>query len=374
MTILPKAGEFITGVCHPRKRTDLIKEAGIKYVRIDVPFPYENGKHGVLREAYREFRHTIKKHNDEGLRSMCVSPNPKAFAEFGVDFNDSGWFDKVREVCEFIGSDLKTYKPGWQVSNELNIFHFRIPITLEQVPQFIAAGIEGIKRGDPGAVCGYNTAGLGDAEVVTMVHAIQSYNCGEDFFGLDTYKGTWSDGEPDIMIAEIDEAYELTKLPVLVQEFGFASAGTIFTMDDVQKYLEGMGFQSPQEVMDNPRDFLDVAPYHISEVILKSPEEDWGKNIRIQIPHLLKKWPGGSKIYRHTPEGQAAFFDEVLGKMLAHPQVCGAIIYCWNDDTRCWNCRAKDCCCETAWGICYNNEEPKPVYEIVKKHFTGIPG
>jgi hypothetical protein len=105
MNVLPKIGKFITGVCHPGQRLDLIREAGMDWVRIDVPFPYPKGQWGQWGEPYLQFRQKCRDYGAKGLRVMCVSPFPRDFARAGIDPASREGLEKVRAVCGALAED-----------------------------------------------------------------------------------------------------------------------------------------------------------------------------------------------------------------------------------------------------------------------------
>ena len=373
MVVLDKTNAFIKGVCHPGKRLDLIKQAGMEWVRMDVPFPYEAGKPGVLSQRYAGFRERIKTISENGLHAMCITPYPGAFVQYGADPASDSWLGVVKDVCGFMASDLAQFNVAWQITNEMYVFHFRVPLTPDQTIPFLAAGLEGVREAAPGAILGHNSVTAAGSEYdLNVLAGLKQYELYMDYIGLDTYKGTWANGEPDDIVSDINKTYELTGMPVLVQEFGFASAGEIFTESDVLEYIKSRGYGSIEEIFESPMDFLNRIPYYIAARIMESPKADWGVNAVHSMPHILKKWPGSSKIYRHTPEGQAEFYNNLLGKMINNKNICGAMIYCWRDDAVCFGCRNADCPCETAWGLMYNDESPKPAYNVVKKIFTSV--
>jgi len=393
MEKLLKGESFIKGICHPHD-LEMIKEAGIKWVRIDVPFPYEADKWGILSQDYLAFKSKCENFYQQGMRMMIVTPYPRSFINAGVDLDTTAGMDKVCAVCEFLATDFKHLQVAWQVTNELNLYHFRAPLSLEQAAVFITSGLAGIRKGNPEAINGYNTAGIredslsikddvmkllegfgfedisltGDAE--KLISLIKPHHELCDYIGLDSYKGTWSDGEPEDIIADVDRAFELTGLPVMIQEFGFASAGEMFNLADVAEFITKVGYNSIDEMFANPGQLIEWMPDRLAERIKNSPQEDWVKNIMIMIPHLLKKWPGGSRKYPHTPQGQADFYDILLRLIINHPNICGAFIYSWKDSLQCYMCGEIDCPCETAWGLTFSDETPKPALDVVKKHFS----
>ena len=399
MLILPGTNEFIRGVCHPGQKLDLMQEAGLRWVRIDVPFPYERGRWGELSQQYLEFRLRCEEYHEQDIRMMCITPYPRSFVETGIDPAGNEGLGRVHELCRFLAADFMHLDVCWQITNEMNVFHFRHPLSLEQAAGFILAGLRGVRDGAPGAVCGYNTAGVGGAslgiavevaqalggvgigdvngitganDAVKLIEALKPYHELADYIGLDTYKGTWQDGEGEDIIADVDKAYTLTGLPVLLQEFGFASAGEIFTLEEVVGFFSSIGYDCLDEIFEDPSPFLARVKGRLSGIIGQSPPHERVKNALSLLPHIMKKWPGGSRRYPHTPEGQADFYDNLMGMLLAHPHICGAFIYCWSDSKECYLCRADDCPCETAWGITHSDESPKPAYHIIRKHFKPI--
>lgn len=365
MPISEKLGFFIKGACHPGARRDLMQQAGMNFTREDTPYPF--GPDGRLTQRYIDYKELCVDLMKYGIYMMGITPYPRTFVQNGIDPSTEEGLKQVEEVCEFMARDLADYVKGWQITNEMNVFHFRDPLTLPEAHAFILAGLRGVRRGNPGALNGYNTAGT-SPDALGIVEALRPYQDLMDYIGVDSYCGTWSDGEIEDIIAEIDRVHELTGLPVIVQEFGFASKGEIFTEDEALAYLRSCGYESREAVIADPTQFLNMIPYRSSVTARTKYEHEWGQNALGQLPHILKKWPGGSKVYRHTPEGQAAFYEKILPLILEHPQVIGALVYCWCD-TLCCPCGDPECCCETAWGLTTKQEEPKPAYYAVKKAF-----
>ncbi|NLI05421.1 MAG: hypothetical protein GX483_09215 [Actinomycetaceae bacterium] len=372
MYVLPKCGEFITGVCHPGNEVALIKSASIGWSREDIPFPFERGTESTLTPRYIKFRDRVKRFSEAGIKSMCITPYPRAFVQYGVDPSTKEGLEVVKRICTFLATDLGPLgAAGFQITNELNVFHFRVPLSLEQAPDFIIAGLQGVNAGYPEAILGYNIAGISET-VLALISAIEPYHGIVDYMGLDSYKGTWSDGEPEDILAEVDATYEATKLPVVLQEFGFSSVGEIFTETDVSRYLNDLGFSGVADVFADPLSMIKRMPYQLATRVLESPEEDWAVNCLGFMPHLLRKWPGGSRKYRHTVEGQAAFYNELMSRLLEHPHIAGTIIFSWKDAEVCFNCSYPNCPCETGWGITDSAEKPKPAYYVIKEHFQAI--
>jgi len=371
MYILEKTKNFITGISHPGQKLEMIKEAGINWVRVDVPYPFKSGGSGELDDAYGDFKERCKKFAEYGLRAMCLTPYPFMFIGAGIDPTTDEGLEQVRQICRFLAADLAFLEVGWQITNEMYVTNFRAPLTFEQAVPFIIAGLKGIREGAPEAISGHNSMtfdGWGNDDM--LLEALRPYQDLMDYIGLDNYRGTLCDGETDDILAVVERAYKTTGLPVLVQEFGFASEGTIYTKQDVADYIKSMGYDKIEDIHADPTRFVKRMPHSLAEFVMRCPENERGGNAVAFMPHLLKKFPGGSKIYRHTPEGQAAFYSDLIGKMMANEHTCGMIIYSWSDAELCFYCYCDECPNETHWGITYCDESPKPAYHVIKNYFA----
>lgn len=361
--------KYIRGVSHPGKKVDLIREAGFAWVRQDCPFPFEDSW-GNLREDYKGYKQRCSDFAAQGIHVMGITPYPRSFNHFGINPKTAEGLAQAEKVCAFLAEDLKDVVPGWQVTNEMNIFFFRAPLTLEEASDFILAGLKGIRSGNPQAISGCNIASFND-EARVLLQPLLEYKHLMDYMGLDAYYGTWANGEPDSYMQEIDNLYEFSGVPVLLQEFGFASAGGVLQPGDLDKEVQKYGYSNFADAKAHVEEFLEKIPAKMAQMVKCSPRNEWADNLISIEPHLLKKWPGCSEKYPHTPQGQTDFYDELMGKLIRHPHVIGTIIFKWTDDEKCWFCWQEDCPCETAWGMTDKNENPKPVYYVVKRYFTG---
>jgi hypothetical protein len=68
--------DFFIGVCHPRKRLDLMNQAGVQWLRCDVPFPFE-GKVGDVSQHFKDFHNQVSIWNKAGFKVMGVTPYPR---------------------------------------------------------------------------------------------------------------------------------------------------------------------------------------------------------------------------------------------------------------------------------------------------------
>ena len=85
--------------------------------------------------------------------------------------------------------------------------------------------------------------------------------------------------------------------------------------------------------------------------------------------HLYTELPADVVIpgYPHTPDGQAAFYHDLLPRLMQKPYLLGAFIYRTTDSERCYVCGQNDCPIETRWGLLTIDGEPKPAYDAVRR-------
>ena len=312
------------GVCHPRTRLDMIRAAGLGWVRIDAPFPWR-GRVGQVRPEYPVFRSRVAELAAAGLRVMAVTPYPRGWElpEAGEP-GSPAFLETYRRACAFLAEDLGAFGPAWQVCNEMNLEMFRRPLDEPQALAYLRAGAEGLRAGDRGTQVGVNMAGFGPA-ALRMYGALYGEGAAGgpalDYVGTDGYFGSWEAGGPDDWPEHLNRLAALTGRPVVIQEFGYASAGTVMTDAERRAHANS---------------------------------------------HALKKWgygwaPAGAAP-AHAPEIQAAYGARCLEIFAAHSAVAGVFWYCWSDAERCWQCGAPDCPCETAWGLVTSDECEKPAY------------
>ncbi|NLO83774.1 MAG: hypothetical protein GX094_12085 [Clostridiales bacterium] len=362
-----KTGGFIKGICHPNDNVGLLKEAGIEWVRRDVPFPYEPD--GKLSQHYLDFKERSRMFDANGIRNICITPYPVKFIQAGIDVTTRKGLERVSEICAFLAEDFKDIGTCWQATNEMHIQHFRAPLNEIQAKDFLVACIKGIKEGNPAAAVGHNS--LID-EWLSLCMQIEQETGGCDYVGLDLYAGTWSSGGPDTYCEKIDQYYHAIQKPIILMEFGFASKGDMMEKPEAEAtaYLKTLGIDSIQDAISDLDALIDKLPEQIAEKARACAPEDKLQCVIAGMVHLLKKWPVKNDI-PHTEEGQATFFASLLPRLLENPYLGGAVIYCLSDSERCFYCGQADCPCETAWGLIRIDGSKKPAFDVVKKVFTG---
>ncbi|MCC6444242.1 MAG: hypothetical protein IT210_12410 [Armatimonadetes bacterium] len=332
--------DLLYGVsAYPDADAGLMKEAGIEWVRLDFPFPFKEKAGGEPSEDYLRAREEARRQQEKGLKVMGVTPlhgigifRPDAdgvmrmqWESFAPDwmgqpgtprFNES-----YRKTCAFMGGDLRGTVRMWQVSNEQDIVQFAGPLSPRQACGFILSGAQGLKESDPFLTVGTNTAGS----------PLAYYLYGRlfagplrilDYCGVDGYYGTWAPGGPNAWGPRIAELFEMVQVKILVNEWGYASAGGLMTAEE------------------------SASGAHVCQH--KKWRYAWGEG--------------------HTPQGQGDFVREAFRSFLPHrDKLLGVFFYRWEDQESCWQCGAPDCPAETAWGLVDLQSRPKPSYHAFKK-------
>ena len=134
---------------------------------------------------------------------------------------------------------------------------------------------------------------------------------------------------------------------------------------EIADYIEKLGYRSVSDIMASPNRFLEALPDKLRKMVDSCASEDKETAIYTCFPHILKSWCA-EEVYPHDERGQALFYQTLLPMLSASPYLGGAVIYCWSDSDDCFSCGAKDCPCETAWGLIRLDGSFKPSYHAVR--------
>ena len=359
-----KTGGFLKGVCHPKGESVRIREAGIEWVRMDAPYPFD--ENGYLSESHIDFVNTVKEYAEQGLRTVVISPYPDTFLEHGIDARTPEGQADVRRICAFMAKEYAPYGVCWQATNEMHIVHFRSPLTSAESVGFLVASLQGLREGDPDAAIGHNSVSHdgGWDEDCLAVNRRADY----DYIGFDLYNGTWSDGGPQTYVKHIEQISKLVNKPVILMEFGLSSKGGNIHRGgrEMTEYLSRLGYASDAEVFVNPTRFIEHLPPALRRSVTECAPEDFNTAILNCFPHLLKSWIA-EEVFPHDEEGQAKFYETLLPMLMNTQSLAGAVLYCWRDSDTCFSCGSPGCPCETAWGITRLDGSIKPAYEAIQK-------
>jgi hypothetical protein len=335
------AGVAIDPIGLSIQNDNLLREAGLGWMRTGVRgFNQDRFFAGESQsEHYYQTREKFIELRKTGFQIMGITPGCKGLSAAAGPIGSPEYFENYRRLCAFLGREFAGLIDYWQVANELDIWIFRDELTLEQSADFLRAGVRGIKDASRDLKVGINITlfpskpgevdGNTDKhEGVFLAKSIYSDLTLElDYAGLDSYPGTWREGGADSWHGYLESFHQLTGKPIIIQEFGYSSAGEIMTEAEAQSGA---------------------------------------------YPCELKKWKfswHGS----HSPQVQADFITESYRIFAEKPYVIGAIYYRWDDQDSCWQCERPDCPAETAWGLVDLAGKPKPSYyslkAALKKHF-----
>jgi len=328
--------EVMMGVVAPeRGQEELMKQAGVEWVRAGGGLPFVDRVGGQLRERYVRERESLKALSAKGFRIMGVTPGP-GVGRYKPD--ESGklvmkwerglpdWFGELgsdqcmkayEEVCAWLAQDLRGVVQAWQVGNELDWMQFRGPMTPEQACDYILAGARGLKRSDPSLIVGHNLASIYGEYVPLFIERLFGEAGLLDYYGIDNYFGSWQPGGPEDWVKTISDLYERSRKPVLINEWGYASAGDVRTEEENRSGLSNC-----------------------------------------QLHKWYYTWGDG-----HTPAAQAAFIERAFEAFMEQKdKLMGQFYFRWADQPTCWQCGQPDCPVETAWGLVDLQGRPKPSY------------
>lgn len=315
----------------------LMKEAGIRWLRCGTfGFDLERFLRGERQdETFDGIKQKVAALCAEGFSIMGITPLPSDLGTLAGAPGSTEYVETYRRVCAFLGREYAGLIQWWQVANELDIWIFRDKLSLPQSVEFLKAGLLGLKESDPALKVGINitlfpsrpgevdgNTEANEGEFIARAIYRES-GLDLDYAGFDSYPGTWRPGGPESWHEYLDSFHELTGRPIIIQEFGYSSAGDMM-----------------------------------------SPAEDASG----AYPCQLKKWRF-SWHRAHTPEIQADFVAESLRIFASKPYVIGATYYRWSDSSKCWQCGQPDCPIETAWGLLDRDGRARPAYQSLK---TGV--
>jgi len=375
-TLIENNGGMIYGVCHPNEDYDLLADAGLEWVRFDIPCPFD--RNGNLRNAYLQFKERCKGYTDRGFKVMAVTPYPRdIISDMGFNpVENEENIAKTKEIAVFLYNDLKDITAGFQITNEMGVGNFMLPLNTEQAALYIGIQLEAISEiKDDTFPIGYNSADLlqGSMELHKLMKPYLQY-C--DYVGIDLYTGNQGNAEAKDYCKKVKKLYRKVRKPIIIMEFGFWSEGGPKTDEEKAEILAIYGYSSEAEAIADGANFISkLPPQFRNSMSLEYPgqEDQWAEIIfknkadhfyGITSEKTLNNIP-------HTPEGQAEYYREVMTELQKLNCLAGMIIYCCEDMERCYYCGHTWCPYETKWGLLYIDGTPKPAYYAVKEVITG---
>lgn len=370
-----KVGGFMQGVCHAKPQYDLLNEANIEWFRDDIPFPYD--ENGELSESYISWKQESQEYVDNGVRIFGITPYPEDYMEYGLDPRDPEDREAIQDIARFYVEDLKGIVGAFQVTNEMGIDRFTLPLTLDEAAEFIGMQLEAMYpiRGD--VIIGYNLGGL---SIATLPFKMMKYHKYCDYVGLDMYMGCFEPvlKTPDQFIILLNFVRKVTNKPVILCEFGYIGLGEPKTEEEKAEILKSYGFDSEEEARANIDEFINNLPESLKEEITENYSNESAETKASLIfdgeysNHIFTELQEGFGLYKyeHTHEGQGEFFKYLIPKVKDLDYVIGCFVYCWKDSGDCYVCGQVDCPVETKWGLVDYEGNPKPAYYAVKEAYS----
>ena len=321
---------------------DTLKKAGIEYIKIHVPYPFEpNGT--SITTNYLHAKLAIKKIKDHGMNVLAQSFTPGG-KRYDSKTGTIGWFSNLPNVyssfddeyfykisragCEYIARDLKDYTTHWLVSNEPDIDVFTGSMTPDQISSYILACAEGLDKGNPGVKTGVNMfVSVNPAYSLQLVKKLYKKGSPLDFLGLDSYFGTLVEGSPESWANYIDQFSAAADAPILITEWAYSSA--VYDPSLV-KSASGLKYNS------------DVC--------------------------RLKKFSFNWEGHERNQATQAEYVTACMKIFAEHPAVIGSFWFCIQDyDGPCWECGEVKCPMNSEWGVLKSDNTAKPALDAYTK-------
>lgn len=369
-----KVDGFMKGVCHAREQYDLLKDANIGWIRDDIPFLYNND--GTISQSYLSWKAEMQEYADRGIKVMAITPYPEDFIDYGLDPRKPENKKAIQDIALYYLKDLKDIAGAFQITNEMGIDRFTLPLTLEEAADFIGIQLEAMypERGD--ILIGYNLGGLAILQLPGLMKDYHKY-C--DYVGLDMYLGCFEPvlKNPNQYVTILNFVRRITGKPIIMCEFGYIGLGEPKSKEEKQAILEGYGFSSEKEAREHIDEFIANLPEDLANEFDKyadqTPEFRASQMFDGEYSnHLYRELQEGFGLYGfpHSHEGQADFFSYVIPKVRKLDYVIGMFVYCWQDSGDCYVCGQVDCPVETKWGLVDYEGKPKPSYYAVKEAFA----
>lgn len=371
--LIDNNGGLIYGVCHPNEDYELLGDAGLEWVRFDIPCPYD--KSGNIRAAYNQFKDRCKGYKENGFKVMAVTPYPRDYIS-DMGFNPAENIEKTKELAVFLYNDLREITDAFQITNEMGLVGFMAPLTLEEAAEYIGVQLEAVSAvKDDKFPIGYNSADL--TKVSKELHKLMKpYLKYCDYVGIDLYTGNQGNAEAKDYAKKVKKLYRMTGKPIIIEEFGFWSEGGPKSAEDKAKILGIYGYSTEAEAIADGENFINKLPSQFRNTLsVEHPDEEdkWPELVFSNYSNHFYGETSADTIENipHTPEGQAQYFTSVMTELKKLNCLAGMIIYCCEDMETCFACGHSWCPFETKWGLCYIDGTPKPSYYAVKEFITG---
>jgi hypothetical protein len=342
-----------------------LRDLGVSHLRVSARQTIK-GSH-LDPDGVRHFRDLWTPFVEQGFQLHVYSPFPADMSD--VDHVGPDWEPAWRAFGRKVGAAIGDLVDAWQLGNELNIWQFRRPmLTIAESARWVFAFAGGLREARAGSRLGTNAFGVegGAEELFDLLYAPKA-PVGLDYIAVDSYPGCWVPGGPESWRSTLDRAWELGReRPITIGEVGFPSKGEVAAAGELDAFLAGLGYASPEEVERDRGRILAASPEPLARGFAELPAASWAEDFEDSAHHLLKKWRWGWGDGPHSPEKQARYFEEALRIMLPDPRVGEVLLFMYRDIERCWSCDQADCPLETSWGFLDKEGHRKPVFSAVQ--------
>lgn len=366
---------FAKGICHPAdNRTDELKKANIGWVRFDICRPLDDD--GRETEGYLAFKRRARLYRDAGFRIMGVTPCPGSYSSAPFSPESSPYRERILKDIRYLAEDLQGLVSAFQVANEMQVEHFRFPLSEEESVSFLGIQLEALADVKKTIKVGFN---LQNFTLFSYLRKMRPFLRYCDYVGLDLYLGCFESLTKELYVYDFVTRFirGYAGKPVWIAEFGYISTGQPKSEAEKREILRRYGAESEEEARRDIRAFIQRLPERFCDHLMNhieynSDEELADKLFGTELKnHLYCELPSGVRLkrYEHSPEDQARFMRDAIRRFRRLPFVCGAFVYCCSDSPRCYICGQEDCPVETAWGLIDNQGRKKPAWYAVKDAF-----
>lgn len=379
-TVLEKTDGFIAGVCHPQPDVDLIKDAGLGWIRVDLPYLYAEDGSGGINPYYEYWKQAAAQYAAAGLKILAVTPYPYYYELIsGIDITSEEGLKQVADIARYYCEDLQGIVSAIQITNEMGVDRFSKHVTMAQAARFIGVQAEAMNGVKGDIIVGYN---LGGAGYFSLPFEMNKYSEYIDYVGADIYLGCFENfvKNVDLTFVIMNAVRLVTRKPIILMEFGYLSYGAPKTEEEKKAILQKYGVNSEEEARADVDAFISRLPEKLRnefETLYADRTDEEKADLLFKgeyANHIYCELAEGTGLwgYPHTPEGQAKFYTHMFKRLKKIKWCVGAVIYMWNDSAKCYVCDQPDCPVETGWGLVDGEGNPKPAYDAVKEALTGI--
>lgn len=205
-----------------------MKNAGVKWVRMDVKKPIESSLN-PFTEA-----------NKLGLKVIAVIKSKTMLRGLGHGADNylpgSDWGGKWRESVKEAIINLGPFVDIWQIDNELNHpWHNPIPsCNIQLAVDIVKGGADAVKNMIPEAKVAvnlfFNVGGpvpISNIDIIRdepfIIKFKEELKEKIDILGMDIYKGTWHKGSPVNYPDDLNRYHELWEGDIIITETGFCT-------------------------------------------------------------------------------------------------------------------------------------------------------